>query len=115
MEEIWEDTFRGVTSYGAYGPRDVLIICPPSESLEGQDIVPRRKGVLTQEDKDRLASQGILEECWEDDVKLMEARFGKEGQRYTLLPKENGEGLSCQGVMERIRSVMKNTTKPGGK
>ena len=113
MEETWEDTFRGVTSYGAYGPRDVLIICP-SESLEGHDIVPRRKGVLTTEDKERMAGQGIPEECWEDDVKLMEARFGKEGQRYTLLPKESGEELSCHGVMERIRSVMKNTTKPGG-
>ena len=26
IEEVWESTFRGVKSYGAFGPRDVLII-----------------------------------------------------------------------------------------
>jgi len=34
MEEVWESTFRGVKGYGAYGPRDVLII-RSSESSGG--------------------------------------------------------------------------------
>ena len=112
-EEVWETTLQGVKSYGAYGPRDVLII-RSSESLEGPDVVPRREATLTAEDKDRLASQGIGEEAWSDDVKLMEAKYRKEAQRFTLLPIECGKGLNSKYVMQRIRAVMMNTNKPGG-
>ena len=114
MEEVWEGTFRGVKYYGTFGPRDVLII-RSSESLEGPDIVPRKKGTLTAEDKDRLTSQGIPGECWGDDAELMEARYRREKQRYNVLPMECGDGLTCQSVMDRIREVMKNTDKPGGR
>ncbi len=57
--EVWENIFQGVKAYGAYGSRDVLIIVS-GEPLEGPDTVPRKKGELTKEDKDRLTSQGIL-------------------------------------------------------
>ena len=63
--EVWEDTISGVKVHGSYGPKDVLIIVS-SESLEGPDIVPRKKGELTNEDMDKLTSQGIPHESWHD-------------------------------------------------
>ena len=113
MEEVWKSKLQGVQSYGAYGPRDVLII-RSSESLEGPDIVPRKKGTLTEEDEDRLISQDIPREHWREDAKLIEARYRREEQRFNVLPMECGDGLASQSVMDRIREVMKNTDKPGG-
>ena len=112
MEEVWKSKLQGVQSYGAYGPRDVLII-RSSESLEGPDIVPRKKGTLTAEDEDRLISQDIPREHWQDDAKLIEARYRRE-ERFNVLPMECGDRLTSQSVMDRIREVMKNTDKPGG-
>ena len=110
-KEVWEGTLQGVTTYGAYGPRDVLIVS--SEGLEGPDIVPRRRGELSPQDKQRLSSQGIPEESWEEDERMMEERYGKD-KRYTLIPRGSKEVLTCQNVKEKIRAVMKSTTKPGG-
>ena len=113
MEEVWESMLQGVQSYGAYGPRDVLIIVS-NDTLEGPDIVPRKKGCLTQKDRDTLTSQGIPSDCWDDDGKLMEARFRREAQRFRLLPVVSKERLTCQYVKESIKKLMNTTTKPGG-
>jgi hypothetical protein len=114
MEEVWETMFEGKKYYGACGPRNVLII-RSSDSLEGPEIVPRKKGTLTAKDKERLTRQGIPEECWGDDTLLMEARYRRQEERFTVLPVECGDGLTSQGVLDRIRAVMKNTDKPGSK
>ena len=45
----------------------------------------------------------------------MEARHRREEQRFNVLPMKCGDGLTSQSVMDRIREVMKNTDKPGGK
>ena len=82
-EEKSKDTSEEEKNYGFYGPRDVLIIVS-NESLEGPDIVPRKKGILTQEDKDKLTSQDIDPYCWEDDAKLMEAKYEKEAQPFIV-------------------------------
>lgn len=112
---MWESTLQGSTSFGAYGPRDVLIIAS-SESLEGPDIIPRKKGQLTQEDKESLSSQGIPEECWEDDARLVEGRYRRDGSRFDQITSMGGkESLTCHCVKERIGTVMKTTAKPGGK
>ena len=113
VEEVWESTFRGIKTYKASGPRDVLII-RSSESLEGPDIVPRKKGTLTAEDKDRLTSQGIPGECWGDDVQLIEARCRRDERYNNLLPIKCEDEMSCQSVLGRIKAVMNNTFKPGG-
>ena len=112
IQEVWESTFRGDKRYGAYGPRDVLII-RSSESLEGPDIVPRKKGTLTAEDHQRLTSQGIPVECWGDDVQLSEARYRRD-ERYNVLPTKSEDEMSCQSVLAKIKAVMNNTIKPGG-
>ena len=112
IQEVWESTFRGVKVCGAHGPRDVLII-RSSESLEGPDIVPRKKGTLIAEDKDRLISQGIPEECWGDDAQLSEARYRRD-ERYNVLPTKCEDEMSRQSVLARIKAVLNNTIKPGG-
>ena len=50
-QECWEYNLHGNKWYGACGSRDVLILV--SRESEGLDIVPRKKGELTQEDRDR--------------------------------------------------------------
>ena len=111
--EVWESEQHGDHCQGAFGERDVLII-RPSEPLEGPGIVPRKKGTLTAEDKERLTTEGIPRECWGDDVLLMEARYRKDTKRFNVKPMKC-ENIDREYVMERIRAVMNNADKPGGK
>ena len=108
----WEYTFQGKKRYNAYFHSDVLIIVS-SESLEGPDIVPRKKGCLTQEDKDQLTRHDIPPDCWEDDGKLMEARY-KLDKTYTVLPIENKEDMTAEYVLQKITTLFKTTSKRGG-
>ena len=110
IEEVWESEFQGRKIYYALGPRDVLIIS--SESLEDPDIVPRKKGSLTQKDKDRLTSQGIPPDCWEDDAKMMEARFSRD-RRCSVVSMERD--TTAEHILSTIDTLLKNTKKPGGK
>ena len=111
--EVWEGTIQGFKFHGAYGSRDVLIIVS-SESLEGPDIVPRNKGELTKEDKDRLTSQGIPQESWHDDARLMEARYQKESERSKNVYIENDPASKRGHILNRIATLFNNTTQPGG-
>ena len=84
MEEVWESKLQEVQSSGAYGPRDVMIIrC--RESLEGPDIVPRKEGCLTAEDKHRLNSQGILAGSWGE---LMRAKCSSDSPQVPSVVKQ---------------------------
>ena len=114
VAEVWESTLQGVKSYGAYGLRDVLILTS-SESLQGEDIVPRKEGTLTKEDRVRLRSQGIPEDCWDSDTSLVEAHCRKEGERLAVQVLGREEVLTRERVMKEIKNLMINTTKPGGK
>ncbi len=107
--EVWEDTIRGVKYHGASGSRDVLII----ESLEGPSIVSRKKGELTKEDKDRLTSQGIPQESWHDDARLMEARYQKDSERSKNVYMENDPASKRGHILDRIATLFNNTTQPG--
>ena len=110
IEEVWEGEFQGNKVYTALGPRDVLIIS--NETVEGPDVVPRKKGSLTQEDKDRLTSQGITPDCWEDDAKMMEARFSRD-RDYSVISIERN--TTADNILSKIDTLLKNTKKPGGK
>jgi hypothetical protein len=109
--EVWESNLQGKKYHGAYGPRDVLII---RSSEEGPDIVPRKESTLTADDKDMLTNQGVPKDCWEDDVQIMEARYKKEG-RFNVLPVECECITKCQNVLGKVKALMNNTDKPGGK
>ncbi len=109
--EVWEYTIGGVKYHGAYGSKDVLIIVS-SESLEGPNIVPRKKGELTGEDMGRLESQGIPQESWHDDARLMKARYKKDDKRVNevIVPSP----APRKHILDKITSLFKNTTQPGG-
>ena len=112
-EEIWETVFQGFKYRGAGGPRDVLIIVS-SESLEGPEIVPRKEGSLTEEDKASLESQGIPPESWVDEGKLIQARYTKDNlKRYPVVAVEYNQ--QAEYVRDAIISLFTDTTKPGGK
>ena len=108
----WECTFKGKKMYQADFHYDVLIIVS-SESLEGPDIVPRKKGCLTQKDKDKLTSHGIPPDCWEDDSKLMEARY-KKAKKFTVVSIENKEDMTAEYVLQKITTLFNTTSKRGG-
>ena len=111
IEEVWGAyDFQGRKVYGALGPIDVLIIS--NETVEGPDIVPRKKGCLTQKDKDRLTSQGIPPDCWENDAKIIEARCSRDG-RFSVASIERD--TTAEHILSRIDTLLKNTKKKGGK
>ena len=108
--ELSESTFRGVKHYGSYGARDALILV--STASEGDDVVARKNGELTQQDKQRLASEGIREDYWEDDAIMMKERYLKDS-KYKLVNVEDCH-MKKQYALEKIISLLNNTTMPGG-
>ncbi len=90
-----------------------MLIIVSSESLEGPDIVPRKKGELTEEDNGRLDSQGIHNESWHDDARLMEARFKKCSERFKNVYVIDPE-CKREHILDRITTLFINTTQPGG-
>ena len=89
-----------------------MLILVSSES-EGGDVVARKNGELTQQDKQRLASEGIPEDCWEDDAVIMKKRYLKDN-RYKSVNVEQCDQTRMQCVLEKITSFLSNTTMPGG-
>ncbi len=107
--ESWGYTLGGDKLTGV---RDVLILVS-SESGD-EDIVARKKGELTQQDKDRLTSEGISKECWEDDVMIMKERYNKDSDMKSIKI-EDTPHLNTKYVLSQITALFNNTTAPGGK
>ena len=95
----------------ARGSRDGLILV--SSVPEGPQVVPRIKGELTHKDKDRLTSEGIPSECWEDETKLMKARYLKDGDYQSVII-EDTTYMKKQHALDRIAALFNNTTAQGG-
>ena len=110
-DEVWECDLQGVKHRCASGPGDVLIIVS-SESLEGPEVVPRKEGRLTEDDKASLDSQGIPPECWADEGKLMQARYTRDKKYKQATVEYNQQAEYIRGA---ISSLFTNTTKRGGK
>ena len=109
----WQVTFQGRTMDVAHCQRDVLIIVS-SESLQGDDIVPRRDVELTQEDIEklqRLNLPGPVEQ-WKDDASIMKARCELDKQYYGSVTVKRGE--TKQSILKACEILMKSTTKAGG-
>ena len=110
-QEQWEYSLAGEKRFAASGSRDGLILV--SSVPEGPQIVPRMKGELTQQDKDRLTSEGIPSECWEDEAKLMRARYLKYGVVQSIII-EDTTYMKKQLALDRIAALFNNTTAQGG-
>ena len=110
-QEQWEYSLKGKKRFAASCSRDALILV--SSVPEGPQIVPRMKGELTQRDKDRLTSEGIPSECWEDDAKLMRARYLRDGD-FPSVVIEDTTYMKKQRALDRIAALFNNTTAQGG-
>ena len=110
-QEQWERTFQGNKHFAAYGSRDGLILV--SSVPEGPQIVPRMKGELTEKDKDRLTSEGIPSECWEDEAKLIRARYLKDGT-FPSVVIADVTYMKKQHALDKIAALINNTTAQGG-
>ena len=93
-----------------------MIIIVSRASLTGPDIVQRERGELTQQDKERLTSEGISQEYREDEVGLMIERYEKQDSRFEIKSViRNADTMRMDYITEKIRAVMNNCNKPGGK
>ena len=106
-----EYTLQGIKHYASYGARDVLILV--STTPEGGDVTARKNGELTQQDKERLISEGIPEDCWEDDAMIMKERYLKDSTHKSVNV-EDCHQMKRQYVLEKITSLLINSTMPGG-
>ena len=109
--ELSEYTLGGVKTFAADGARDVLILV--STASKGDDVVARNDGELTQQDKQRLTSEGIPEGCWEDDAMIVEKRYLKDSTHKSVNV-ENCHQMKKQYFLEKITSLLNNTTMPIG-
>ena len=112
IQEPWEYTLQGKKQTGAAGTRDVLILV--SSESGGEDIVARKKGELTQQDKDRLSSERISNDCWEDDVKIMKERYSKDSNMKIIKIEDTPHCMKRNYILSQIAALFNNTTAQGG-
>ena len=106
---LWRST--GTTAYGIGGGRDVLIIAS-DQPLHNPEVVARRPGQLTEEDKQTLLSQGVSPEG-QDDLAVVKARCEVD-KEIRVVGVKSGQ-LSREEVMESIRQLLTTTKNDGGK
>ena len=112
----WGYTLQGEKKYGASGSRDVLIISQ-EETIQGEDIVPRRQTELTSDDKRELERLDLPPDQWEDDASISAARMNKDPD-YTVtdvIRSWPGEPLTAKYVKKQVEILMNSTHKDGGK
>ena len=63
------------------GPRDVLIFVSRQDKLSAFGMA-RKQGQFFHKDAEKLRSEGIPEECWNDEAKILERRFLKEKEMF---------------------------------
>ena len=111
----WSDR-AGKTTYGAAGPRDVLIIVSEGDVSPHPDVVRRRAAIeLTEEVRGKLENQGIPRNQQQDDLALVKARYELDS-RYTVseLTPPRGEGLTREQALHHITANITNSKSEGG-
>ena len=110
----WGNTLQGREIHDAAGSRNALVISQ-DQTIQGEDIVPRRRIELTSDDKRELERLDLPPDQWQDDASIMAARYSKD-QRYSVTEKiksSRGEPLMVKYVMKQIETLMKDTQKGG--
>lgn len=118
----WEETLSGRKIHCAVGERDVFIIAPgeelPGGSGHSDEVVPRRKTELSEEDRTKLSNQGVPEDCQEDDLGIMKTRFTNDNECHVVgevsYRNPTSLGLTKVNVLKRIEIFLKTTLKPRG-
>ena len=99
-------------AYNAIGGREFLILAPDL-SLPHPEVVPRRPGQLTQEDKLKLQSQGLPPDSCHNELAITKARYELD-KMCKIVEVKSGKSLS-QEVVENIAHVFNTTQNDGGK
>ena len=102
----------GIVDYSVCGGRDILIIFSDSP-LPHPEVVARRPGQLTKEDKLKLLIQGVPPDC-QDDLDIITARY-KLDKRCKIVGVKSGTSLSREEVMKSIGQLLSTTKNDGGK
>ncbi len=110
--EDWKGYIGGRKVQGMLCQRDVLII-KGNDLLEGPDIVPRRKGVLSSKDEDRLKNDEIPPEYWNDETSIMLIKLRK-AKYNNVLPVEDDPEMTVGYVLNKIKTVLQSSTSTGG-
>ena len=108
-KNLWFKT--GTIDYGVHGGRDVLIISadPPPHQPEA---VARRPGQLTEEDKQKLLSQGVTSDC-QSEMDIVRARYRLD-KRCEVVGVVSGHSLTREEVSRRITHFLNTTKNDGG-
>ena len=112
----WGFTLQGKEIHDASGSRDILIISQ-DETIQGEDIIPRRQAELTSDDKRELERLDLPPDQWEDDANIIAARHSKHPEYFMtkVIKSKPGEPLTAKFVIKQIEILMNNTQKEGGK
>ena len=109
QERLWYST--GMTVYSAGGGRDVVIISadlPPHQP----EAVARRPGQLTEEDKQKLLSQGVTSDC-QSEVDIVRARCELD-KECKIVDVMSGQSWTQQETLKRITHHLNATKNDGG-
>ncbi len=99
----------------AAGRRDVLIVASRRDA-PSPDIVPRCDFEPTEQDRRRLANEGVHVESY-DDISVIKARIARDG-RCNLVGEEISlpeRELTRDHVLKRLKDVLTNCSTDGGR
>ena len=105
----------GSLEYSAQGGRDVLII-EADLPLPDPQVVSRRTAHLTDDDRQKLKSQGISSDDLHE-ASIIRARYEYDKRRtlFRVLRSESDHQLRRQEVYESITELFRRTKNDGGK
>jgi len=123
------DSVRSSVKLTPPGCFDILILAPV---LKGGPVLgqPRTPGEVLPEDKERLKKEGIPENCWNDEVKILEAKFLRdfltlrsdmyaydrdEVDIYSVVNIKATEDMTIGSATDAIVDLLQNTQKGEGK
>ena len=107
---LWYAT--GSTKYSTGHGIDILIIAPElTPTHSNSEVVARRSGQLTPEDKQKLLSQGVREN--QSDLAIIKAKHELD-KRIKMVEVKCGKLLSREEVIKSIRMLLSSTKKDEG-
>ena len=104
----------GSLTYSVQGGRDVLII-ESDLPISNPEVVPRRSSELTDEDRQKLKSQGVFSDDL-DEVSIVKGRYKCDKRRtlFRVIKSESNNPLSLDKVHRSITELFECTKNDGG-
>ena len=109
------NTGSGKYEYSASGKTDVLFIVFPSMLGLSREVKPRRyRKKLSENEQEKLESEGVARDCHSSDLSIMKARFRCDKEK-NISEEMTGGSLKCEEVKKTIMQLMDSTKAEGGK